>query len=76
MDTQTLSPGRIVALTGRSGRGKNRVRELGSRWRLTRIAAGHPFVEDGQLLLEALSDTRQVRWISRFGDRDFAVTLA
>ncbi len=63
-------PGDVVLLSGTSGKGKNRVRELGNRWIVERVShvALLVFPE-----YQRDHDARYERWVRPVGDEHFAI---
>ena len=83
MTTIQIKPGTFLRLFGKSQKGKNRVREWGSQWRVDRISETVQFSNDrGPWAmvsplegLNAKSAEVGSRWINLFHDRDFEVEV-
>ena len=71
----TTTKSRMFQLIGKTGKGKNRVRENGSEWKLIEERDSVAFTsEPGPwLFLEAIGKPSSSRWIHQSNDRDFTV---
>ena len=65
----------ILTLVGKTQKGKNRIRELGNKWRIildwnsVTCLRGAP----GFLIAPVTNDTDKVRWIAKQHDIDFDI---
>jgi len=70
------SVGDRLTLSGKTKKGKNRVRELGQNWTVTRITPTVNFTTSGSgpfLLIEPDVDPEKARWLSSRNDPDFII---
>lgn len=71
-----IQNGTTLVLNGKTRKGQNRVRELGTQWRLLRTEATVAFSQDRGPwgLIEPLTNPDKWRWVNLQSDRDFGVT--
>lgn len=71
-----------IALSGKSLKGKNRVREFGTVWRVAQVFEGYPLFSPNEcgpwLLVEAMRENTNerlmsTRWIHGMHDKDFFI---
>ena len=64
-----------MKLVGKSLKGKNRIRELGSEWKLiqTVMAVGFSSEPGPWLMVEPISNSNKGRWIHKTNDIDFII---
>ena len=60
----------FVRLTGKTRKGKNRLYEHGSIWKVLRKAQ---FNKDAALFIQSLKDSNHVRWVLLNQDDDFSI---
>lgn len=69
--------GKIITLKGKSGKGKNRVRELGDEWEIVEISDGVLFSDVPgpwyKVSPSSRSDDDKDRWIHSKNDEHFIV---
>jgi len=69
----------MLILTGKSQKGKNRVRELGPIWKIVEIRDNVAFsTENGPwaLIVPANGDKDKSRWVNMKNDKDFEITVS
>jgi hypothetical protein len=76
-----INPGDILTLRGKTLKGKNRIREHGSQWRVIKIADGsNKWVPKGEIFLESVAvdpfDNPDNRWIDPLRDQHFEIIPA
>lgn len=64
-----------LTLLGRTLKGRNRVKELGTEWLvlLCRDEVAFSPIPGGWLLIAPVSNTEKIRWIMRVEDPDFTI---
>lgn len=69
----------LVRLKGKTLKGKNRVREHGDVWRVTKIAENSGgLIQKGDFLIEPIEQKGrwpESRWVTPASDKDFEVEL-
>lgn len=64
----------FLRLSGKTQKGKNRIRELGPLWKVREHRDGVPCIGGGRgIAIEPLSDPSKWRWISEGNDPDFDI---
>lgn len=73
----TFEVGQIITLRGRSLKGKNRIRELGTEWDILSICEeDFAFKKKGDLrIAPVLEDDHDARWIHPTQDKDFEIVV-
>lgn len=73
---EQLVSGDIITLRGKTLKGKNRVREHGSLWRIVSVSTGTRWVKRGMLNIEPVEQRGRFpegRWIMPVNDPDFEI---
>lgn len=61
-----MKVGSLIRVSGRSSKGKNRIREHGDTWKIRKVWGTH-------ILVESTNGKEYLRWIDGPEDPDFAI---